>query len=69
MLKPVLVTSYLGRFTQIRDELASSREIVDPYFMVKTSLKNFSKPWGPFVRGIVAQEVMHTWEILWDDFV
>jgi hypothetical protein len=44
-------------------------EIVDPDFLVRVSLNNFSKPWGSFVRGIVAREVMRTWERLWDDFV
>jgi hypothetical protein len=63
------VTSYLGRFTQIKDVLAAVEEIVDLDFMVMTTLNNFSKPWGSFVRGIVAQEVMPTWERLWDDFV
>jgi hypothetical protein len=37
--------------------------------MVRTALNNFTKPWGPFVRGIVAREIMPTWERLWDDFV
>jgi hypothetical protein len=63
------VTSFLGRFTQIRDELAAVEEILDPYFMVRTTLNNFSKPWGSFVLGIVAREVMPTWERIWDDFV
>jgi len=52
------VTSFLGRFTEIRDELAAVGEIVDPSFMVRIALNNFSKPWGPFVQGIVAQEVI-----------
>jgi hypothetical protein len=69
MLDSESVTSYLDRFTQIRDKLAAVREIVDPDFLVRTSLNSFSKPWGSFVRGIVAREVMHTWERLWDDFV
>jgi hypothetical protein len=69
MLKTESVTSYLGRFTQIRDELAVVGEIVDPEFMVRTNLNNFSKPWGSFVQGIVSREVMPTWERLWDDFV
>ena len=37
--------------------------------MVRKILNRFSKPWGSFVRGIVAREVMPTWERLWDDFV
>jgi hypothetical protein len=69
MLDFKTMTSYLGRFTQIRDELATVREIVDPEFLVRTTLNSFSKPWGSFVRGIVAREVMPTWERLWDDFV
>jgi hypothetical protein len=69
MLDYETVTSYLGRFTQIRDELAAVGEIVDPDFLVRTALNSFSKPWGSFVRGIVAQEVMPTWDRLWDDFV
>jgi hypothetical protein len=53
MLNSELLTSYLGRFTQICDELATVREIVDPEFLVRTTLNGFSKPWGSFVRGIV----------------
>jgi hypothetical protein len=37
--------------------------------MVRTALNSFTKPWGPFVRGIVARKVMPTWERMWDDFV
>jgi hypothetical protein len=32
-------------------------------------MNSFTKPWGPFVRGIVYREVMPTWERMWDDFV
>jgi hypothetical protein len=55
MLDSKLVTSFLHRFTQIRDELATAREIVDLGFMVRTTLNNwttlnnFTKPWDPFV--------------------
>jgi hypothetical protein len=42
---------------------------VDPNFMVRTILNNFSKPLGSFVRGIVARQVMPTWERHWDNFV
>jgi hypothetical protein len=38
MLKTESVTSYLGRFTRIIDELATVGEIVDPDFMVRTSV-------------------------------
>jgi hypothetical protein len=69
MLKSELVTSYLDRFTQTRDQLAEVREIVDPNFSVRTTLNDFSKPWGSFVQGIMAREVMPSWERLWGDFV
>jgi hypothetical protein len=69
MLKSKSVTSYLGRFTQTRDELAAVEEIVDPDVLVRIALNNFSKPWGSFVRGIMAKEAMPSWQRLWDDFV
>jgi hypothetical protein len=69
MLKDESVTSFLGRYTQIRDELGAVGEVVDPDSMVRTTLNSCTKPWGPFVRGIVAREIMPTWERLWDDFV
>ena len=68
MLDSESVTSFFGKFIEIRDELEKVREIVDTCFMVRTTLNNFTKPWGPFVRGIVAREIMPTWERLWDDF-
>jgi hypothetical protein len=49
MLDSESISSFLGRFTKIRDELAAIGEIVDPGFMVRTTLNIFSKPWGPFV--------------------
>jgi hypothetical protein len=52
MLDSESVTSFLGRFTQIRDELAAFRDIVDPDFMVRKNLNGFTKPWGSFVRGV-----------------
>jgi hypothetical protein len=54
MLKSESVTSFLGRYTQIRDELGAVGEVVAPNSMVRTALNNFTKPWGPFVCGIVA---------------
>jgi hypothetical protein len=60
MLKDESVTSFLGCYTQIRDELGAVGEMVDPNPMVRTAMNIFTKPWGPFVRGIVAREVMPT---------
>jgi hypothetical protein len=50
------LTSYLPRFSQIRDELAVVGEVVGPSELVRTALNGFSKPWESFVRGIVARE-------------
>jgi hypothetical protein len=69
MGKTDTITSYLLRFTQIRDELGAVGDIVDPYELVQTTLNGFSKPWESFVHGIVAREHMPSWERLWDDFV
>jgi hypothetical protein len=62
VLEDESVTSFLGRYTQIRDELGSIEEVVDTNSMVRIVLNSFTKPWGPFVRDIVSREVMPTWE-------
>jgi hypothetical protein len=49
MMKTDSVTSYLTRFSQVRDELAAVGEIVDPSELVRTSLNVFSKPCERFV--------------------
>jgi hypothetical protein len=69
MLKNESVTSFLGFYTQIRDEVGAIGEVVDPKSMVRTAMNRFTKPWGPFVCGIVAREVMPTWKRMWDDFI
>ena len=69
MLEDESVTLFLGRYTQIKDELAVVGEVVNPNSLVRQAMNSFTKPWGPFVQGIVAREVMPTWERMWDDFV
>ena len=69
MTKTDLVTSFLTRFSLIRDELAAVSEIVNPSELVRTALNGFSKPWESVVRGIMAREHMPSWERLSDDFV
>jgi hypothetical protein len=49
MLDSESVRSFLGIFTKIRDDIASIREIVDPDFMVRKTLNNFTKLCGSFV--------------------
>jgi hypothetical protein len=69
MLKDESVTSFLGCYTQIRDELGAVGEVVDSKSLVRQAMNSFTKPWGPFLRGIVSREVMPTGERMWDDFV
>jgi hypothetical protein len=69
MFKDESVTSFLGRYTQIRDELGAVDEVVEPNSLVRQALNSFTKLWGPFVRDIVSREVLPTWERMWDDFV
>jgi hypothetical protein len=69
MLKDESVTSFLGRYTQIRDTPAAVGEVVNPNSLVRQAMNSFTKSWDPFVRGIVAREVMPTWERIWDDFI
>jgi hypothetical protein len=69
MPKDESITSFLGRYTQIRDELGAVEKVVDPYTLVRQAMNFFTKLWGPFVRGIVAREVMPTWQRMWDDFI
>jgi hypothetical protein len=68
MLEDESVTSFLGRFTQIRDELGAVGEVIVPNSLVRQALHSFTKPWAPFIQGIVAREALPTWERMWDDF-
>jgi hypothetical protein len=68
MLEDESVTSFLARFTQIRDELGAVGEVIQPNSLVRQALHSFTKPWGPFIQGIVAREHLPTWERMWDDF-
>jgi hypothetical protein len=69
MLEDESVTSFLGRFTLIRDELGAVGEVVEPNSLVRQALHSFTKPWASFIQGIVAREALPTWERMWDDFV
>jgi hypothetical protein len=68
MLKDESVTSFLARFTQIRDELGAVGEVIVPNSLVRQALHSFTKQWAPFIQGIVAREALPTWERMWDDF-
>jgi hypothetical protein len=68
MLKDESVSSFLARFTQIRDKLGAVGEVIVPNSLVRQALHSFTKPWGPSIQGIVAREHLPTWERMWDDF-
>jgi hypothetical protein len=62
------MVTYLTKFAQIRDELATVGEAVDETELARTALNGFTKQWEVFFRGVVAQEKLPDWERLWDDF-
>jgi hypothetical protein len=51
MLKDESVTSFLGRYTQIRDELATVEEVVNPNSLVRQAMNSFTKSVGSFCTG------------------
>jgi hypothetical protein len=59
MLEDESVTFFLGRYTQIKDEVGAVREVVEPNSMVRTTLNNFNKTWGPFIHGIISRSCPH----------
>jgi hypothetical protein len=69
MLKDELVTSFLGRYTKIRDNLGAAEEVVNPNSLVRKTMNSFTNYLGPFVCDIVSMEVMPTWERMWYGFV
>jgi hypothetical protein len=68
MLKDESVTSFLAIFTRIRDDLGAIGEVIVPNSLVRQALYSFTKPWAPFIQGIVAKEALPMWERMWDDF-
>jgi hypothetical protein len=69
MTRSDTVTSYLTKITQVRDQLAVVGEVVTDEELVRTTLNGFSKPWAPFIKGIVARETLPKFDRLWDDFI
>ena len=63
------VVTYLSRFTDVRDELATIGEIVAETELVRTTLHGFPKSWEVFIEGIVAREHLPDWNKLWSDCV
>ena len=69
MAKGEGVVPYLTRLTQIRDELGVVASKNEDEELVRRALNGFFKPWGTFVKGVVAWEKLPNWQRLWDDFV
>jgi 2-phosphoglycerate kinase len=68
MARGDFVASYLTKFTQIRDELATVGEVMDETELVRIALNDFTKLCDMFVQGVVAREKLPNWERPWDNF-
>ena len=62
-------TSYLTKFSQVRDELGVVGEKMEDEELVRYALNGFTAKWHRFVQQVVARENLPNWTRLWDDFV
>lgn len=63
------VVSYLMTLSQVRDELAAIEETDSDFEMVRIALKEFTKEWKSFIKGIVSKEKLPDQNRLWDGFI
>lgn len=63
------VTNYLMRITLIHSQLVAIGEIILDVELVNVTLNGFTKACEPFIMGICAQEHLHNWERLHDDYI
>ena len=61
MAKGEGVVPYLTRLTHFRDELVVVGSKTVDEELVRIALNGFSKPWGTFVKGVVAREKLPDW--------
>ena len=54
----------LTKITQRHDKLVVVGETLGDLELVRIALKGFTKPWSPFVKGIIAQESIPTGEFV-----
>jgi len=54
MIRSDTVINYFTKITLVHNHLATVGEAVIDQEMVMTALNGFSKPWGPFIKGIIA---------------
>jgi hypothetical protein len=69
MIGSYMMTNYLTWIRQVRDELVAVGETMDDSELVRTSLEGLTKEWTPLIKRIMAQEMLHDWSRLWDEFV
>jgi hypothetical protein len=63
------LTNFLTNITQVRDQLEIVGEVVTGEELVRMTLNGFSNTWSPFIKRIVAWEIIPKFERLWDDFI
>ena len=59
--KADMVTSYLTKITQLRDELATLGEIIPDDQLNRIALTSFPMRWDVFVDAILAREHLRDW--------
>jgi hypothetical protein len=69
MTRSDLVTDYLMKVTQIRDQLAAGEEKATYAELVNMALNGFPTSWKPFVKGIYACENLPNFERLLDECI
>jgi hypothetical protein len=63
------VTSYCMRITQVCDHLIAIEEKIQDKELVNVALNGLPKSWGPFFRGVCAQEKLLDWQRIWNDYI
>jgi hypothetical protein len=61
------VSSYLMRVSQIRDQLATIRDVISDKEIVTTTLNGLPTFWIPFVQGVCARSKLPKFDKLWED--
>ena len=54
MFRSDTIASYLNKITQVHGKLGATGETMTDEELVKVDLNDFTKPWAPFVKGIIA---------------
>jgi len=69
MIQGQEVTSYVTRFSHIKDEFAFVGVTISDFDMVRIALKGFTEEWKPFIKGIVFREKLLDENRMWDNFI